>query len=196
MATQQQRREGTRRRILKAARRRFAADGYDATTLDAVIRDTGISKGALYHHFDSKHALLAAVFDEVSQETIAAARRAIRRRGPPSAQLVETCLAWLRAVEEHVPRRIMLDIAPSALGWREARAIEEKNAIGLIRANIAAAVAAGEGACASVDLAAHLLNASLGELAMQRQMAAQRPSDRQLKDVIARLVRGLLSPTA
>ena len=194
MATQQQRREATRARILKVARRRFAADGYEATTLAVVLRDTGVSKGALYHHFASKHELFAAVFDQVSRETIAAARRTIRRQGSPSTLLVETCLAWLKAVEERVPRTIMLDIAPSALGWREAKAIEEKNAIGLIRANIEAAVAAGEGVCASIDLAAHVINASLGELAMQRQAARTRPTDRQTRETITQLVRGLLTP--
>lgn len=192
MATQDERRQATRAKILRAARKRFVADGFDAASLERIIADAGISKGALYHHFESKHALFLAVFDEVSRETIAAARKAIKRTRSPVAQLIETCVAWLKAVEEPVARKIMLDIAPSALGWREAKAIEDRNAVGLIRASIEAALAAGEGKTGSVALAAQLINASLGELAMQRHAAAAKPSDRQTRTAIESLVRGLL----
>lgn len=55
--------EATRRRLLDAAIRRFAADGLQAS-FDAVAADAGATKGALYHHFGSKDGLVQAVYRE------------------------------------------------------------------------------------------------------------------------------------
>src|SRR3954452_18574586 len=51
-----------RERILQAARRRFAADGVYAATLDDVRRDARVSVGAVYHHFPDKQRLAEAVW--------------------------------------------------------------------------------------------------------------------------------------
>jgi AcrR family transcriptional regulator len=55
--------QATRRRLLDAAIRRFAADGL-GTSFDAVAADAGVTKGALYHHFGSKDGLVQAVYRE------------------------------------------------------------------------------------------------------------------------------------
>lgn len=52
----------TLRRILVAARARFARDGYRATTNRLIADDVGISSSALYHYFVSKAELYAAVY--------------------------------------------------------------------------------------------------------------------------------------
>jgi AcrR family transcriptional regulator len=59
---------GARRRLLGVARRRFAADGVLAPTLEQIRREAGVSVGALYHHFADKHELAAAVYAEVMSE--------------------------------------------------------------------------------------------------------------------------------
>jgi AcrR family transcriptional regulator len=57
----QQRALETRRRILDAARAVFAARGFAAATVDDVVAAAEVSKGALYHHFDSKEELFLAL---------------------------------------------------------------------------------------------------------------------------------------
>ncbi len=52
----------TRRRILHAARIRFARDGYRATTNRLIADDVGITPGAIYHYVESKAELYAAVY--------------------------------------------------------------------------------------------------------------------------------------
>jgi AcrR family transcriptional regulator len=59
----------TRRRILGAARERFARDGFRATTNRRIADDVGISSSALYHYFESKAELYAAVYCETIDET-------------------------------------------------------------------------------------------------------------------------------
>jgi AcrR family transcriptional regulator len=53
----------TREAILDAARRRFATDGYVATTIDAVAADADVSPATVYTAFGSKRALLTATAD-------------------------------------------------------------------------------------------------------------------------------------
>ena len=48
--------------ILAAAEAVFAANGYAATTMDAVASKAGIAKGSLYNYFQSKEALFEEVF--------------------------------------------------------------------------------------------------------------------------------------
>jgi len=57
-----------RGRLMQTARRRFAADGALAATLDEIRRDAEVSVGALYHHFSDKPALAAAVYAQVMSE--------------------------------------------------------------------------------------------------------------------------------
>ena len=53
---------------MQTARRRFAADGAIAATLEEIRRDADVSVGALYHHFRDKPSLAAAVYAEVMSE--------------------------------------------------------------------------------------------------------------------------------
>ncbi|WP_350350726.1 helix-turn-helix domain-containing protein [Microbacterium sp. A8/3-1] len=46
--------------ILETSFLLFLAKGYDATSMSDIVRETGMSKGALYHHFTSKDELFAA----------------------------------------------------------------------------------------------------------------------------------------
>jgi TetR/AcrR family transcriptional regulator, transcriptional repressor for nem operon len=47
----------TRRRILEAANRLFAANGYDGTSIDEIMRSCGLTRGGFYAHFSSKGQL-------------------------------------------------------------------------------------------------------------------------------------------
>ena len=59
----QQRSEETRTRIMDAAVRLFSTRGFAAASVDDICAEAGISKGAFYHHFESKQALFLALLD-------------------------------------------------------------------------------------------------------------------------------------
>ena len=57
----------TKSKIVKAAWKLFYEQGYDDTTVDEIIAESGTSKGSFYHYFDGKDALLSSLsymFDE------------------------------------------------------------------------------------------------------------------------------------
>lgn len=62
MTRQTDRGEETKRRILELAAEAFAEGGYAGTSLNDLIRGSGLTKGAFYFHFDSKEALALEVF--------------------------------------------------------------------------------------------------------------------------------------
>jgi TetR/AcrR family transcriptional repressor of nem operon len=57
--------ERTREGLLKAAFREIHRSGFQSAGIDTILEATKVTKGALYHHFDSKEALGYAVVDEI-----------------------------------------------------------------------------------------------------------------------------------
>ena len=55
----------TREKLLLSAFEQIHRHGFQAASLDEILKDTGVTKGALYHHFPNKNALGYAVIDEV-----------------------------------------------------------------------------------------------------------------------------------
>ena len=55
------------RKILDTAERLFIEKGYDRASLQEIIQETGLSKGAIYHHFASKEEILYAVCDRIGR---------------------------------------------------------------------------------------------------------------------------------
>ncbi len=59
----QQRSEETRSKIMSSAIKLFSTRGYNSASVDDICKDAEISKGAFYHHFESKQALFLALLD-------------------------------------------------------------------------------------------------------------------------------------
>jgi len=59
----QQRSEETRARILESSIKLFSERGFNAASVDDICAEAEISKGAFYHHFESKQALFLALLD-------------------------------------------------------------------------------------------------------------------------------------
>ena len=57
--------ERTRERLLQAAFREVHRSGFQSAGIDTILAATNVTKGALYHHFESKEALGYAIVDEI-----------------------------------------------------------------------------------------------------------------------------------
>ena len=63
--------EDTRRRLLEASRRVFLKRGWAATSLEMIVREAGLTKGAVYSRFRSKADLFLALLEERIAQRIA-----------------------------------------------------------------------------------------------------------------------------
>jgi TetR/AcrR family transcriptional regulator, transcriptional repressor for nem operon len=61
--------DSTRAQILRAACRRFATNPYSSVSLDDILAEAEVTKGAMYFHFRNKHALAQAIIDERTEMT-------------------------------------------------------------------------------------------------------------------------------
>jgi len=163
MATQKQRSEETRLKLLNAFRRSFLERGYAATTMKHVLDQTGLSKGALYHHFGSKEEIIEALFEHESRTTIDQAMSQADPSASPLEQLRAACLEWTRAVRAPDVSKIIFEIGPSALGARKAKSIEDRNSLSRIESLLDEAIHAGELSAADPKLIAAFLNALVAE---------------------------------
>lgn len=60
--------EGTRERLLQAGFQEVFRSGFQSASIDTILAATNVSKGALYHHFDSKEDLGLAIIEEIVAE--------------------------------------------------------------------------------------------------------------------------------
>ncbi|MGE4421801.1 MAG: TetR/AcrR family transcriptional regulator [Pseudodesulfovibrio sp.] len=75
--------ESVRKRIAEAAEARFAEQGFDSATVDAIARDAGVAAGTVYKYFPNKQALLYSI---VTEEFVAELSRLTRARIAAFAQ--------------------------------------------------------------------------------------------------------------
>jgi AcrR family transcriptional regulator len=156
----------TRRTIIDTTTRLFAVRGYAAVSIDAVLAACQISRGALYHHFSSKEALLEAVFEAVEVDVTAKVLASAASAGGAVEAVRAGCEAFLDLTQDPVVRQIMLTDAPSVLGWDKWREIDERHAFGLMKAALEPAAKEAGISASLVDAFAHILLASLSEIAL------------------------------
>lgn len=95
--------DATRARILSAAFDAMYRNGYQGTRLGEIIESTGLTKGALYHHFPNKQALGYAVVDEIIREMLLDMWvKPLRVSDDPYATLIDTIGALSGRVGEQL----------------------------------------------------------------------------------------------
>jgi AcrR family transcriptional regulator len=168
MAKQAERSETTRRELLRVARELFTERGYAGTTLDEVADRTGVTKGALYHHFRDKLELFRAVFEELEKELCDKVVLAAISAGDDVLEQMRLGVqAFLEGARDEAKQRIVLIDGPSVLGWETWREIDEQYGYGITKASIENAMDAGVLKRRPVDPLAHLFLAALSEAAIQ-----------------------------
>ena len=187
--SQQERSETTTTQLVATARELFARHGYAATSLDAVVSECGVTKGALYHHFAGKSDLFEAVFREEERRVCEVIAIAYSRRRDPIEAAFAGCRAFLEASLDPGVQRITLLDGPSVLGWERMREVEAEYGLALIKEGIRVAIAAGRMPRRDVDSLAHLLFGAMCEGAMfvvrsSDQPAAKRRFERELKAML------------
>ena len=132
----------TRRALLDTARATFAAQGYAAASTEEIVRQAGVTRGALYYHFRDKAALFEAVFDEVRGEYLDALRTAIAAaEGDAWQRLMTGVDLFLGGILDPTVQRIVYIDGPAVLDWSSEQ--RRAPAIALLREIFAPLMAAG-----------------------------------------------------
>ncbi len=130
-----------------------------------MLQQTGISRGALYHHFKNKESLFEAVLDDVERELAGVAAKAAAGASDPVAALRAGCASFLMEATNPEVRQIVLVDAHSVVGWQKWRDIEERYGLGMLKQGLKAIAAAHRIPDQAVELYAHILLAAMIEVA-------------------------------
>ena len=166
--TQAERTEATRAALIAAARPLFAQRGYAGVGTEEIARLAGVTRGALYHHFDGKRELFEAIYEQIEielAERIASGALRANATSPLAAMKAGVEMFLLASTEPETQRIVLLD-GPAVLGWDRWREIATEHGLGLIEATLQAAVEAGAIDPQPVRPLAHVLMGALDEAAM------------------------------
>jgi AcrR family transcriptional regulator len=144
----------------------FAERGFAAVSLSDITVAAGVTRGGLYHHFQSKSDLFRAVFE--AQEEALTERVAGVAAGQSSAwsALKAGCAAFLDACLDPAIQRIVLIEAPAVIGWEAMREIEARYIFRLLEQGLKAAMAEGALKTRPVTPLSSFLIGALAEMAM------------------------------
>ncbi len=189
--TQAERRAITTAALLSSARELFASDGYAATSLEAVAAKAGVTKGAVYHLFDSKRDLFEAVLGLEIASLAESTAEVYRKEPEPWEALRLGSRAFVEACLDPEVQRILLLDSFAALGWERVRKQEALLLESLIL-GIERAVDAGRISERPAAPLAGILFGAMCELAMSvARSGEQRLAEQEALDELDRIFAAL-----
>jgi AcrR family transcriptional regulator len=140
----QVRSEATRRKILDAAIDVFGDVGYAAAGWNTIIERTGMTKGALYHHFDSKESLASAIIEEGSDTILVAFRNVCGSSSPALENMIHGTFTIANVLGSDKTARAAEQLTAALTGFNEAAMRFCANMVELMAAQAQRAAAEGD----------------------------------------------------
>ena len=111
--TQAERRASSRAAVLESAFRLFGRKGFANTSLEEIASEAGMTIRPIYHYFDSKLGLFAAVNEEMEERIVAS----LQVDDPGDIDGLAAWRRFLELCEDPEFRRIVLVDAPGGTYW-------------------------------------------------------------------------------
>ena len=127
--------------ILRKAARLFATRGYERTSIGDLVRACDLSRGAIYHYFESKEAILFAMMDSLVRGLLETLTEAAAAEGEPVERLGNIIVAFVEYNARSPDEQVILLNDIGALSRAEQKQIRsiERQVVDLVADAIAAA---------------------------------------------------------
>lgn len=103
--------EETRQKLLDAALVVFSHQGYEATRLEDIADEAGVTRGAIYHHFGGKPELYTALLTVMWERVVSVIEDAVAEGGTAVDILRRTCVRKLAFMEEDAAFRAVNELS-------------------------------------------------------------------------------------
>lgn len=163
-------------KLVDVARKHFTEHGYAESSMEEIVAEAKLTRGALYHHFGSKKGLFQAVLESVQTEIGERVEAEAAQSDDAREQLILGCRAFVAAAVEPRIRRILLIDGPAVLGWEAWRRMDEENSMRHLREQLQLMQRQGYLKPVPLDAMTHFLSGALNESAL---WIAQSPDDSQ-----------------
>ena len=141
--TNKERTEATRAQLVEAARNLFIGKGYADTATPDIAAAAGVTRGALYHHFEDKRALFRVVCEREAEAVAAAVDAATPSGTAPGDALIKGGEAYLEAMQLSGRTRLLLLDGPAVLGRADMDAIDARHGTRSLREGVVYAMREG-----------------------------------------------------
>ncbi len=186
---------GAREALVAAALELFLERDYEQVSTEEILALSGVSRGAMYHHFPTKLDLFRAVYEESEQRVLGLVAADLADATDPFDALILGSKAYLRQAETNPElRRIGLSQSRAVLGWSRWREVATNLGLGVVRAMVKAAIDAGQISARDPEPTAQILLGALIEAAMLIAVAEDPGGARRESEaVVVELIEGLRS---
>jgi AcrR family transcriptional regulator len=187
----------TRGALITAARRLFAAHGFDGTGTEQIVAEARVTRGALYHHFRDKADIFRAAMGEAAADV---ATRLIDEQlaaeaESPMAEIRDGVSAFLDVCVDGDFQRIVLVDGPRVLGAEAWEDLVERYGRSLLEEWLRRCMSTGDLDQVPVRALARLLIAMLTEASLAIARADDPTAERAaLGEVLDRILIGLRPP--
>ncbi|GAB3820898.1 TetR/AcrR family transcriptional regulator [Tessaracoccus terricola] len=120
--------------VLECATSLFRERGFSKVSLDDVAKASGVTRGAVYHHYGSKLGLFLAVADGLQKRVAEAVVAAAEAAGSdPRKQLSAGSHAFLETITGQDMVQVLMVDGPAVVGWQEWRRLDSANSVTHLR---------------------------------------------------------------
>jgi len=182
----------TRAHLVEVATTLFAERGFAGTSTEDIVKAANTTRGALYHHFESKEHLFVTVFEAVEEQVVAQVNASAMKGRTPLDMLRRGISAFLDQCLDPAMQRIVLRDGLSVLGWERWYEIDVRYALGSVAAAVEAAIASGQIPRQPVQPLAHLMLGAMNHAGLYIAGAADPAAARkEMERALRRVVDGL-----
>lgn len=161
-----ERTEKTKAALIAAARALFVAKGYAETSTPEIVTAAGITRGALYHHFEDKRALFRAVVREEALAVTRAIEQAAPEHLAPLDALIAGSNTYLDAMRVVGRTRLLLIEGPTVLGFEDMKQLDEETTALTLKHGLEAALSQHRSSTTAIDALADVLSAAFDRAAL------------------------------
>lgn len=119
--------EKTRKLLIRAGKRLFVEKGFAATSTPEIVKSAGVTRGALYHHFEDKTDLLRAVIEMDCESVGQDINRGSQAADGILDMLKSGSSAFVQSITSQGRARTILIEGPAVLGQKELLEIEDRH---------------------------------------------------------------------
>lgn len=132
-----QRSQKTSAQLIDIAKHLFSTRGYADTSLEEIVRQAGLTRGALYHHFDGKKGVFFAVFENALAEIANRLLEVEKNKWSTWDTFMACTYEFFKACMDSDLQRIVLIDAPAVLGWDVWRRVDQAKTFDILKSHLA-----------------------------------------------------------
>ncbi len=149
--------------LIEVGKELFSTNGYEKTITGDIVSRAGLTRGALYYHFDGKKGLFIAVFKSIYKDICDKILNAVARVENRFQELITINNTYMEISLHPEILQIFLVDGPAVLGWEEWRRIDEQYGMKILKESISSLIDEGYMKYQPIEALSHFISGGVNE---------------------------------